>query len=164
MGGPGSGNHKPGRRRQAAELRAQGLTLPEIGRRMGCSKQAVHYLLGLRGPAPRPPKPVACPACGTDLGPAPSALDYAPPLCLPCLSKRPRTPLGQRLRAHRIARGLSRQALAERAGVGPAGITQMERGARQPRPRAMRKLAQALGVEAEELLPGRKGGAGVAPL
>jgi transcriptional regulator with XRE-family HTH domain len=154
MGGPGSGNHKPGRRRQAAKLRAQGLTLPEIGRRMGCSKQAVHYLLGLRGPAPRPPKPVACPACGATAGTAPSAGDYAPALCLPCLAKQPQTPLGQRLRAHRLARGLSQEALAERAEVGASGIVQMERGERQPRPRTLRKLAEALGVGAEDLLPG----------
>jgi transcriptional regulator with XRE-family HTH domain len=155
MGGPGSGNHKPGRRRQAAKLRARGLTLAEIGRRMGCSKQAVHYLLGLRGPAPRPPKPVACPACGADLGPAPSPLDYAPALCLPCLAQRPRTPLGQRLRAHRIARGLSRKALAERAEVGASGLTPMERGERLPRPRALLKLAKALGVQVGQLVPER---------
>jgi hypothetical protein len=42
MGGPGSGNHKPGRRRQAAKLRARGLTLAETGRKLGCIKQAVH--------------------------------------------------------------------------------------------------------------------------
>jgi hypothetical protein len=40
----------------------------------------------------------------------------------------------------------------------------MERGERLPRPRALRKLAGALGVEEGELLPGRKGGAVVALL
>jgi hypothetical protein len=40
----------------------------------------------------------------------------------------------------------------------------MERGERLPRPGALRKLAGALGVEAGELLPGRKGGARVALL
>jgi transcriptional regulator with XRE-family HTH domain len=143
------------RRRKAAELRARGLTLVEVGRRMGCTKQAVHYLLGLRGPSPRPPKPVGCPACGADLGPAPNPLDYAPAPCLPCLAQRPRTPLGQRLRAHRIARGLSRKALAEQAGVGASGITPMERGERRPRPRTLRKLAEALGVEVGQLAPKR---------
>jgi DNA-binding XRE family transcriptional regulator len=122
---------------------------------MGCTKQAVHYLLGLRGPTPRPPKPVACPACGATAGTASSAGDYAPALCLPCLAKRPQTPLGQRLRAHRIALGLSRKALAERAGVGASGITPMERGERPPRPRTLRKLAEALGVEAGQLAPKR---------
>jgi DNA-binding XRE family transcriptional regulator len=64
----------------------------------------------------------------------------------------------------RIARGLSQEALAERAGVGASGLTPMERGERLPRPRTLRKLAEALGVEAGELLPAHKGGAGVAPL
>jgi transcriptional regulator len=35
----------PARRQLAAELRAQGLTLEEIGRRLGCSKQNVSLLL-----------------------------------------------------------------------------------------------------------------------
>ena len=46
--------------RQAAELRARGLSLDEIGQRMGITKQAVHQLLGFRGPAPRPQKTVTC--------------------------------------------------------------------------------------------------------
>jgi hypothetical protein len=50
MGGPGSGQRPdPWRRRRVAELRARGLTLPEIGRPLGLSKQLVHYY--------RPPRP-----------------------------------------------------------------------------------------------------------
>ena len=37
-------------------------------------------------------------------------------LCLPCLIRRPRATFGQRLRAHRKARGLSREALLCSAG------------------------------------------------
>jgi transcriptional regulator with XRE-family HTH domain len=157
MGGPGSGNHKPGRRRKAAELRARGLTLAEIGRKLGCTKQAVHYLLDHRPrrlDQPRPSQTVFCAACGAFLGPSPTERDYAPALCLQCLAKRPQAPLSQRLRAYRIARGLSRQALAERAGVGASSIVQMERGARR-RPRALLKLAKALGVEVGQLAPKR---------
>jgi hypothetical protein len=35
-----------------AELRARGLTLPEIGRRLGLSKQLVHYYVRLAGGPP----------------------------------------------------------------------------------------------------------------
>jgi lambda repressor-like predicted transcriptional regulator len=54
MGGVNSGP-KPNldRWRRMAELRRQGLTLSEIGRRFGVSKQAVHYALTvLRRPRP----------------------------------------------------------------------------------------------------------------
>ena len=52
MGGPGSGPRPdPWRRRRVAELRARGLTLPEIGRRLGLSKQLVHYHVRLAGGA-----------------------------------------------------------------------------------------------------------------
>ena len=50
MGGPGSGPRPDAwRRRRVAELRARGLTLPEIGRRFGLSKQLVHYYVRLAG-------------------------------------------------------------------------------------------------------------------
>ena len=42
------------RRRRGAELRARGLTLPKIGRRLGLSPQLVHYYVWLaRGPRGR---------------------------------------------------------------------------------------------------------------
>jgi hypothetical protein len=41
----GRGKLDPGRRRRAAELRAGGLSLADVGRRLGVSKQAVHQLL-----------------------------------------------------------------------------------------------------------------------
>jgi transcriptional regulator with XRE-family HTH domain len=155
MGGKGSGKHKPGRRRQAAELRARGLTLVEIARAMGCTKQAVHQLLRPLWRRPvRPRKTLTCAACGAELGLAPSTRDYAPSLCLPCLARRPRAPFGQRLRAHRIAWGLSREALCRRAGLGLGAVATLERGAHRPQPGTLRKLAGALGVAPGELLPG----------
>jgi hypothetical protein len=49
-GGLGSGPRPdPWRRRRAAELRARGLTLAEIGRRLGLSRQLVHYYVRLAG-------------------------------------------------------------------------------------------------------------------
>jgi hypothetical protein len=103
MGGKGSG-HKPDaqRRRQAAKLRARGLTLVEIGREKGCTKQAAHLLLHppvkRRPPPPRAPRPLFCAGCQAHLGPAPGMRDYDPLLCLPCLAKRPRATFGERLR------------------------------------------------------------------
>ena len=47
----------------------------------------------------------------------------------------------------RRERLLSLRDLAGRAGVDPKTAHQVERGKRTPRPRTMRKLAEALGVE-----------------
>jgi transcriptional regulator with XRE-family HTH domain len=148
------------RRGKAAELRARGLTLVEVGRRMGCTRQAVHQLLQppdrRRVRPPRPPPPLACAACGANLGPAPGMRDYDPPLCLPCLARRPRATFGERLRARRIAEGLSRRAIAERAGVGAWEVKLLEDDKHRPLPGTLHKLAQALGIEPGELLPGRR--------
>jgi transcriptional regulator with XRE-family HTH domain len=143
MGGKGSGSRPDTqRRRRAAELRARGLTFAEIGRKMGCTRQAAHQLLRQpRAQPPRTPPPLACAGCGAALGPAPGQRDYDPPLCLPCLAKRPRAPFGQRLRAHRIARGLSRAVLGRKAGVGEGTVTVLERGKNRPQPGTLRRLA-----------------------
>jgi len=143
------------RRRQAAALRARGLTLAAIGRAMHCTRQAVHHLLDCRPrqSRPRPRKTIACPGCRAAL-PLPRFAHAGPPtLCLPCLARRPRASFAQRLRAHRIAAGLSRAALARKAMVALRTVTNLERGVHRPQPGTLRKLAAPLGIELGELLP-----------
>jgi hypothetical protein len=73
------GNRVPGQRRKAQRLRAHGLTLEEIGRRLGITKQGAAYLL-----QPRPP--VRCRACDTDINRAGAmARDDREVFCLLCL-------------------------------------------------------------------------------
>ena len=55
------------------------------------------------------------------------------------------TNFGDLLRRHRIAAGLTQEALAERAGLSTRGISDLERGARElPRKDTLRLLLQAL--------------------
>src|SRR5215210_2535134 len=55
------------------------------------------------------------------------------------------TDFGDLLRHHRIAAGLTQEALAERAGLSTRGISDLERGARElPRKDTLRLLLQAL--------------------
>ena len=55
------------------------------------------------------------------------------------------------LRSFRIARSLTQSELAERAGLSPRGISDLERGERtQPRPGTVRNLAKALKLSPEQ--------------
>jgi predicted ATPase/transcriptional regulator with XRE-family HTH domain len=65
---------------------------------------------------------------------------------------RSRAPaLGALLRRHRLAAGLSQEALAERAGLSLRGVSDLERGARRvPQRATVRLLVGALGLRPEE--------------
>jgi predicted ATPase/transcriptional regulator with XRE-family HTH domain len=61
------------------------------------------------------------------------------------------TPFGRELRRWRLRRGLSQEALAERAGLAPSAVAALENGARRrPYPRTVRVLADALELTAHE--------------
>jgi hypothetical protein len=63
MGGPGSGRkHDPARWRKAVELRARGVSLPEIGLRLGMTHQGIAHILRHSRPA------AALPATAPDQG------------------------------------------------------------------------------------------------
>src|SRR5215470_12785338 len=57
---------------------------------------------------------------------------------------------GALLRQHRLERGLSQEALADKAGVSLRGISDLERGARRaPHPATIGRLAAALELDAD---------------
>jgi hypothetical protein len=88
--------------------------VPEIGRRRGCSKQAVYQLLR-KVKVIRAPENITCRVCGAVLCAARQGMwtvRYA--LCLTCLP--PDAGFGRRVLAFRLARGLTAQELAERLG------------------------------------------------
>ncbi|PHY22398.1 helix-turn-helix domain-containing protein [Caulobacter sp. BP25] len=60
--------------------------------------------------------------------------------------------LGQNVRAHRKARGMSQEQLALDAGMKRAYLSDLERGTRNPSIRALERLANALGVQPEDLV------------
>jgi transcriptional regulator with XRE-family HTH domain len=59
--------------------------------------------------------------------------------------------LGRRLRQIRRSRELSQEALADRAGVHPKHLSEIERANKDPRATTVIKLADALGVPVAEL-------------
>jgi len=60
------------------------------------------------------------------------------------------------LKALRESQAYSQAELAELAGVQKVTVTRIELGRVQPRPRTVRKLAKALGVNPSELLDNRR--------
>jgi predicted ATPase/transcriptional regulator with XRE-family HTH domain len=69
-------------------------------------------------------------------------------------------PFADLLRRHRLAAGLTQEALAERAGLSGEAVQKLERAVRRPYPDTLERLAAALGLVAEErarfLVAGRK--------
>ncbi len=68
------------------------------------------------------------------------------------LALRRRSAFGRRLRALRIERGLSQEALADLAGIHRTYVGSVERGERNIALDNIHALADALGVAASELL------------
>jgi transcriptional regulator with XRE-family HTH domain len=62
------------------------------------------------------------------------------------------TRFGERLRARRLAAGLSQEALAFSSGLHRTEISLLERGGRDPRLSTVVRLAAALGADPAELL------------
>jgi transcriptional regulator with XRE-family HTH domain len=61
---------------------------------------------------------------------------------------------GANLRAARDQRGLSQEALAQRAGMDPAEIRRLESARRDPGIRVLTRLASGLGISPADLLDG----------
>jgi transcriptional regulator with XRE-family HTH domain len=147
------------RRREAARLRAQGLNLKDIAKRFGITRQGAGSLLR---PLRKPPA-VFCRRCGAAI-PSAGALrrDIGQALCVDCLAKYPAAPLEDRLRAYRLAAGLTQSELARQAGVWPTSVAVCEKGRAQPRAATLARLAAVLGAPLADLqaappLPGRRG-------
>jgi transcriptional regulator with XRE-family HTH domain len=67
-------------------------------------------------------------------------------------SNRDHPPIGDRLRAERVAHGLSLRELAERLNVSPSLISQIETGRARPSVNTLYAIAAELGVSLDDLL------------
>ena len=120
------------RRQAVALLRAQGLSFTEIGTRLGIRRQCAQQLLKASGHSVDLPG-ICCIGCGTVIvkGRGPW-LHNGPVYCLVCLAKTPEAPFGQRLKAHRLAAGLTLRRLGELVGTAGTYLGNLEQGRKRP--------------------------------
>jgi transcriptional regulator with XRE-family HTH domain len=138
---------RPNEKRRAAiaRLRDRGLSLAEIGRRLGISKQGVSGALALLR-RPLPLRGVICADCRAPiLSPGALPSDEGQAFCLTCLRCRPDAPFATRLKTFRLAAGLMKAELAARVGLSAMAIHYYETGAREPRWSQVAPLVRVLG-------------------
>jgi transcriptional regulator with XRE-family HTH domain len=66
--------------------------------------------------------------------------------------KARRAALGKAIRLHRVERDVSRGELAEEAGLSYTYVSEIENGTKQASSKALHRVAEALGLEAHELM------------
>jgi transcriptional regulator with XRE-family HTH domain len=146
MGGPGSGRKADNRRHgEALDLAARGWSLGQIGERLGLSREWVRQILHDAGHTSGR-LTLRCQQCGEPIVKGRLAVSNRPALCLACLAGNAPAGFPERLKAHRLAAGLSRRQLAHLAGRHRETIAAYEQGKRRPKLDSVRNLAGALGV------------------
>ncbi len=68
--------------------------------------------------------------------------------------------LGTRIMQLRNQKGLSQRQLSERTGIAASYLSRIENRRLEPRPKTLRKIAEALGIPVSDLFQDRPGGAG----
>jgi transcriptional regulator with XRE-family HTH domain len=138
------------RRWQVVGFRSQGLTLREIGNRMGISRQAVFFMMKAVEKSVR--RSVPCCQCGCQIVSAGAlAHDAGNTFCINCLERNPQATFGHRLKTFRLAAGLTRMELAQASGTVPGSVKEYEEDRCFPRPGRREALARALDLTVERL-------------
>jgi transcriptional regulator with XRE-family HTH domain len=125
----------PERWRRAAELRAQGLSFAEVGRRLGVTTQGGQYLV----------RAAARLACGMRCGACGAVAPHGSERCARCVVDDPDSSFAERLLVLRLAAGLTQGELAAHAGVSVALVHRYEQGHCRTRPGKVAALAAVLG-------------------
>jgi lambda repressor-like predicted transcriptional regulator len=134
----------PHRRHQIAELRATGLTYEQIGKCLGISHQCVQQALQRNGNARL--VPIRCRQCRRVITRMRTVADHNGPVyCLACLPGE--ATFGQRLKARRLAHGISLTALSARTGIAWNQLSKYERDVVEPKCRNLTKLIRVLGTD-----------------
>jgi transcriptional regulator with XRE-family HTH domain len=132
------------RRHKIVQLRAKGLSLQEIAKHLGVTRQLVQRSLKLSGNTRV--VPIHCEECTVLITQMRTVYDNRVPVwCLECLAKHPKAAFGQRLRVHRLAAGMTRHELARKARISATSVIEYELGNKVPGLENLTKLTRVLG-------------------
>lgn len=68
------------------------------------------------------------------------------------MTDKQRQTTGKRLKQYRLQAGLSQEGLAKKAGLSKNGYAKMERDISEPTSESIKKLSEALGLKASDIL------------
>ena len=120
-----------------------------LGKLIRCLGVELVGEVGVRPVAPRRSAPgaMACRQCRRTITRGVADLGrYGAAYCLRCLAEHSEARFGERLRAHRLAAGMSQQDLADATGIYAQELSCYERDQREPVWRSVAKLVRVLGV------------------
>ena len=75
-----------------------------------------------------------------------SSTNNGPALCLDCLAKRPQATFGERVKAYRLAAGLTQEMLARLSGSIPYMIRRYEQDRAEPMLTSLLRIVRVLGI------------------
>ena len=152
MGGLNSGPRRElSRTWQMAQLREKGWTYAKIGKQFGITGEGARQAILLADGCVALQR-IHCLGCGTYLGSARGPGKHnRGTYCLTCLPKHPEATFGQRLKAYRLALGLTQKEMAERIGKDHSTIAKFEHGVKEPTWTTLQALAKVLGVSCKVL-------------
>jgi hypothetical protein len=130
-------------------MRRRGFTTAEIARRVNLTRQGVEYVLGLH--CIQASRTIRCRRC-KDVIVATKHRDQlsGPVLCLECLGAQSDATFGQRLKAFRLAAGLSKRALSAQTGIPRHNLSKYEADEWVPLQKSMSRLVQILGAPLDD--------------
>ena len=134
------------RKEQIEKLVAKGWNFEQIAQHLGCTPEGARYHINGRGA--RVQRHTACGRCGAVI----TSLPIHHPrdksaLCLACLRNEPDPTFGQRLKAYRLAAGLSLEEVSRRTAAPKKSLLAYERGIDTPGTwRSVALLAKVLGI------------------
>jgi transcriptional regulator with XRE-family HTH domain len=132
-------------RKEVNRMAQDGLSGSEIAKRLGITRQLVHWFLKGK-PRKRRRTRLVCADCGMTIAKVMARYrDITPVYCPRCLLNNPRVPFGIRLRLVRLARGWTMAELARRSGIASVSLSRYELGIVKPRPKRAEQLIGLFG-------------------
>ncbi len=132
-------------RNEVNRMAREGLSGSEVAKRLGITRQLVHWFLKGK-PRKRRRISLVCADCGITIAKVTARYRAITPVYCPrCLLNHPQVPFGIRIRLVRLARGWTMAEVARRSGIASVSLSKYELGLVKPRPKRAEQLIALFG-------------------